>query len=386
MMNNNIRKTKKLKTHPPYKIVFVGFINFSLTVLLSKNISRASVVKSALMDRYITTMKRHNIPGRSDIVKSLCEIIDSKGFVCLYGDSGVGKTYIVRNTLRNYIDLQPEQIKGSSDFLERLRYSTCNILIDDNYMDATVWNDLSTLIKNGKRLSGGALVIVTRNIKNIDFCDCIHVPPLDPEIVREIGGRLDLYKNGNIRNCLLDSDARDIFVTPKSHVHTMLSSKDAPTDRYDDHGYMWSIIHENYHLAKTPHYVDIMENLSIADIYDTNIYKGNWDLLPYLIHHGITLPVAYIDGSIRESDIRPGSSWTKYNNFRMRRKRVNSILSRNKFNLDIDSLILIFKTLNFSDYNITLSDIDTINHLSFQNKLKPKNIQKVKDALKRDRT
>lgn len=143
MMNNNIRKTKKLKTHPPYKIVFVGFINFSLTVLLSKNISRASVVKSALMDRYITTMKRHNIPGRSDIVKSLCEIIDSKGFVCLYGDSGVGKTYIVRNTLRNYIDLQPEQIKGSSDFLERLRYSTCNILIDDNYMDATVWNDLS---------------------------------------------------------------------------------------------------------------------------------------------------------------------------------------------------------------------------------------------------
>ena len=381
-----MRKRMKLKTHPPNKIVFVGFITLSLIVLFSRNISRASLASVDSMDKYVTTVKKQKIIGRSRIVETLCDIVTNKGTICLYGGSGVGKSYIVYNTVQNYIELQSEHFRCSSDTLDRLKYSTTNVIIDENDMDNVAWNILSTMIKSGTKPSQGALILTAPSIKNIDFCDCIYVPPLEPHYITELGGDLSRYKDGNIRNCMVQSDQRDMFVTPKDRIYTLLSSEtDALSlDDYDDYGYTWSVIHENYYMSKSKCLHSISESLSIADIYDTQVYMGQWDLLPYTCFHGINIPLHYVEGNVEEDKIRPGSSWTKYNNYKMRHKKYKTIRSNNRFMMDVDAMTLMLKKGDFDGYTIRYGDLDTINHLCLENKLKPKHLQKLKNALRNE--
>jgi hypothetical protein len=148
-------------------------------------------------------------------------------------------------------------------------------------------------------------------------------------------------------------------------------------------GNIASILHENYPDSKgRPHVIS--SYLSMADVVESRVYAGDWELLSYFNIWGCILPAVEIAHTL-SNKLRPGSTWTKYQNACMRHKKINSISNKIPHcNLDTDALLLIRYQIekgdfeNFLDYELEPSDIDILNHLSPQNKLKAKTVSSLK--------
>jgi hypothetical protein len=134
------------------------------------------------------------------------------------------------------------------------------------------------------------------------------------------------------------------------------------------------------------------ESMSLADVIDTEIYKGNWELVPLFSTVSTVMPAFQINHTLERSAIKSGSAWTKYGNFKMRDMKFKAISKRSHYKLDVDALMLLrtycqapdkTKALEIcKEYKLTSSDIDVINHLALVNKLKPKEMQAIKKVLK----
>lgn len=345
-----------------------------------------------------------------DIVNKTIEINET---ICLYGDSGVGKTFLVQNLLDNkkWVDLTHEVIK-SNDFMERLKDTDCHVVIDDLESDVHLVKDIFENIKTGKKLSKGSLIIIARNTNKIDFCKGVFCEPIDIPTMITIARRqfpnetlvklesLAKKSNGNIRNFLFSinfDEKRDIFKVPKEFISDLLCKHSSQDPReyigqsIMEHGYIWDIVHENYIDADTDlDLVYISECMSQSDIIDTTIYNGNWELIPFFSTVSTIIPSIMINHSIK-GPLRSGSAWTKFGNYKMRHLKYTSMSNRSTYNLDINTLMLIKtycqtdkqKTLEiFKEYKLNSSDVDVINHLAVVSKLKPKEIQALKKVLK----
>ena len=66
----------------------------------------------------------------------------------------------------------------------------------------------------------------------------------------------------------------------------------------------------------------ISESLSLADVYDADIYKGEWERVPYYTAAGIAVPKYYLGELLKPEEIQPGSTWTKYGNYKMRLQKI----------------------------------------------------------------
>ena len=130
--------------------------------------------------------------------------------------------------------------------------------------------------------------------------------------------------------------------------------------------------------------------MSVAEILDTHIYNGNWEILPFFCLMSTVVPAIEVNQCLDKSLIRPGSAWTKYGNYKMRRNKLNQIQSRVPQDLDIDSIKLLVRYCKLGSplavpllksYNIKPPDIDVINHLVLLDKLTQKEIQNLKKAL-----
>jgi hypothetical protein len=373
------------------------------------------------MDQFITIVKQKvpDIPGRENICKTINSYLTDKATICIYGGSGVGKTYTISAILKGerVIEVTNDTIKSkeaSLSFIEMVKDSFSNILFDDIDMDSIGWREIVTAISNNGRLSRGSTIIVCKNIHKIDFCDCIKMEKLDDKHILDIGKTF--YPNasnekietslelceGNIRNFFYyieGSDQKDIFITPKEFIHDILTKSDTDASDYigysvDDHGYSWGIVHENYISAKgiDDNFHEIAEEMSLADQYDNILYNGNWDLTPYFCIHGIIKPAIMVNKQIYRETLRPGSSWTKFNNHKMRLSRLRDICNRTPYyNITKDTLMLL-KDMCIKDidkaiptlieYNIQPQDMDIINHLAILTKIKPRALQNVKKKLK----
>jgi hypothetical protein len=158
-----------------------------------------------------------------------------------------------------------------------------------------------------------------------------------------------------------------------------------------EHGYTWDIVHENYTDSENADLVFVTECMSQADVLDTEIYKGNWDLIPFFSSISTVAPALQINHSLDRSKIRSGSAWTKFGNYKMRHMKYVSMSNRCQYKVDVDSLMLLKlycqcdreKALDIcKEYKIGSSDMDVINHLALLNKLKPKELQSIKKSLK----
>lgn len=358
------------------------------------------------MDLYVTTKKQKSVYllGRDSVAKTLCGILETRETICVYGDYGVGKTHLVKSILagEKYTELD---LSNPPDY-DKMKSSVSHVLIDDVDVTTQAWRDV---IAKGK-LTKGAMIIVTHTIKGIDFCDCIKLDPLrlndqitlcknrSPSASIETIHEAIKNANGNLRN-LFDylnfSDQKDIFKSPKDFIHDILSGVDTPSSYIghiiEEHGYSCGIVHENYMRTKNPDVLQISEDLSIADVYDNWIYDSNWELLPYYCMHGIIKPTISMDTSIIRETIKPGSAWTKFNNYKMRQSKVKLIRNRTAHPIDNDRLLLIHSyCLNdpakaveiMLSYNLQPQDLDVINHLSITNKIKPKALQSLKKNLR----
>ena len=376
------------------------------------------------MDQFITIKKQKisELFEHQKIYNTLLKYVNNKDIICLYGNSGIGKTFLVKQIFKNSkVTEIPHDIlrtKGETlDFLEKIQNTTSNILIDDIEKDYTGWKELTELIKTKGRLNKGSIIIISKGIQKIDFCDCIYMEPYSINTLIKLGQDIsDRYTveflktkaekcRGNIRVFLysLDFDGeRDLLLTPKDVIHKLLSPSELSPSSYigkvvEEHGYSWGIVHENYVDVKKMSIEDaakIANSMSIADIYDATIYKGDWDFIPYFCHDAIVVPTIKIKQLLLRESLRPGSAWTKYNNMKMRASKLKQIKYRKAgVDLSVDSLILIKNyciklEMNviplLKSYNLKYGDLDVINHLAFERKIKPKLLNNLKKELKKD--
>jgi hypothetical protein len=376
------------------------------------------------MDAYVNIRRQKisNLYGRESIYKTILDYVNKKDIICIYGNSGIGKSFLVKQVLKNLrtTELSHDILKNKNDtldFLEKVKHTYSTIFIDDIETDCSGWKEIIEYMKTHTRINKGALVIILKNINKIDFCDCIHLQPYSLEKIKEIGKEKFINKNeieillgakkcnGNL-NIFLNSfqfdGKRDILLSPKDVVHNLLCpGKTNPSDfigeYLEEHGYSWGIVHENYPRAKniTMETVqEISENMSLADIYDNKLYYGYWDLNPYFCQEAIIEPSIKLKQSLYRESMNPGSAWTKYNNMKMRMGKIKQMRYRNKY-LRLDNLDVLMNLQNkciemelevipiLKHYNLEYGDLDVINHLALVNKIKPKLLNNLKKELKK---
>ena len=125
-----------------------------------------------------------------------------------------------------------------------------------------------------------------------------------------------------------------------------------------------------------------------ADTYDTELYNGEWDVMPYFVLNAIKIPKMYMKKLLDKNEIRPGSAWTKYGNQKMREQKIRSIQARSHTKMSHHEFMLLREYAKYGDvskfkeYSLTPQDFDVMNHLGLQNKLKQREVTKIKKMIK----
>lgn len=343
------------------------------------------------MDKFVTFKKEKtssgDFIGDIDVFNAIATVVSDNGMICLYGDSGVGKTYIVDLVLKheNFVEV------STLSECAMLSESPCHVLVDCITPDRSI-------VDHGKKLSLGATIIVARTIEKINFCDCVKLGPMSVENIIKIGKKkfpkisentlqhLANNCSGNIRNFLFSiqfEGEHDVFHTSKQFAKGLLRGTIDPMEYMNghscDHGYIWDMIFTNQ--TNVDPYISELH--SDADIYDSKIYNNNWQLLKYFWISSMVHPIHRMEKV--QGDVKPGSAWTKFWNAKMRHKKAKNLpdvgtvhlLKEMCRTLSTDEVVDVLKK-----YHITSSDMDTINHLAIVNKIKTKKLQEIKKALK----
>jgi hypothetical protein len=376
------------------------------------------------MDQFINIKKhkKYNVFARENISEKIVDNINKKETFCLYGKSGVGKTFLINKILNNFSfnELHHDILRSKTEtlnFIELSKNIHSHILIDDVDTEYYGWKELVEYIKKGKKITRGSLIIVIRTIDKIDFCQSLNVPSLSFEELCILGNEkfprrekeeiehLAEKSNGNLRNFFhyFDfPDEKDIFFTPKEMVHNLICPSEINPSDYigksiEDHGFSWGIVHENYPRSPNISLEDaskISDHMSTADMYDNAIYRGDWELCSFFCHEGIIAPAIILKQGLCRETLNPGSAWTKYNNYKMRMGKLKDLQNRqkNRIKIDIDFILVLRDYCQLEkigviprllEYNFKSQDMDLMNHLALKNKIKPKLLINIKKELKK---
>jgi hypothetical protein len=352
------------------------------------------------MDRYVTIKpqkENEEIIGRDQYLKNIKSLLETNNSFCVYGALGIGKTFLLEHALSdvNYIELSSENLK--SDFLERIKTTRVHVLADD--LEVT------------EPLSRGSTILVSNKI--VENFNCMKIEPLVLDDIITIGTkRFPKLSNQYIKRCAIDckgnirhflyllenfTSKRDLFKSPKDLVYDLVC-QDGEVDPRDyigkhvtEHGYSWGIIHENYTDIPDINIEQMAEYMSHADLKDVDIYNGYSHANIFSLF-GVILPAISIDHRLEREHMRPGSAWTKFNNYKMRFRRYQSMTNRKiKSIMDVDSLMVISQYCKndpngvidlLNVYGFESADIDMMNHISLMNKIKPRILQTIKNKLK----
>ena len=352
------------------------------------------------MDRFVVINRQKEtdeILGRESYMKNIQNLLQSNISFCLYGSTGVGKTFLLRHALVgiNYVELTQDMLK--SDFVSRVKTMRIHVVADG---DVTITEPLSL----------GSTIIVSETM--VENFECMHVEPLDVDTLVTLGARkFPTYCTEKLRDHALESKGdvrtflfrlsdfthiRDMFKTPKDFVYDMvctggsLEPRDYICKTVTEHGYSWGIIHENYVDAPGVDLARVADMMSYADVKDDDIYNGYSHKTIFSLF-GVIFPAIDINHTLDRTVMRPGSAWTKFNNYKMRFRRYQALMLRT--GIDVDALMTISqycKTLSSGDavtnvlqtYGFESADVDMMNHICLINKIKPRVLQGIKTKLK----
>lgn len=346
------------------------------------------------MDRYIKINKSNTKAGGfiGDVTSfnAIATMIDNNCAFCVYGPSGVGKTYMVHLALKNKSWVEVSSVTD----IPLLSESTCHVVIDSNKIDKSI------LELKGK-LSLGSTILITKSIENIDFCDCIKISPPTIDTLIAIGKKaypmIDCRKaakesDGDVRSFLFNlqfEGKKDVFKTSKDYIHDLLCSNSDITNELNesisDHGYIWDIVYTNHFLhVNDDMNSSIADSLSLADTYDNRIYNNSWDMLDHFWVAGVVTPISLMKRPLDRSKLKPGVAWTKFSNYKMRTKKLKTLPDNDICRM----LLFMMKTLPYEDalkllksHNIGPKDVDVLNLLSLYSKIPVKTIKKFKTDL-----
>ena len=356
------------------------------------------------MDSFIKIVEQKKDPIVTTIHTKQIELIrryirERKNvFIC--GALGVGKTYILKTVLEglNHVELLPEHLKSKSLFLPFIKPSTKHVFIEDY---DPVFKPIIESVADGDRLSRGSLLVTTTSMCMYPNFETVFIPKHKPEVLKtltdKVGPEVEsaaIRAQGNIRNFftyLEGYDEMDDFESPKDFIAGVLSES-GPIEIYDsisEHGHIWDIFQENYLDSEGIDIIRASHSFSEADMYDTHMYsQGEWNLMPYFVLHALTIPKASLGQPLVKDKIRPGSCWTKFGNYKMRKQKYEEIKKKSRTGLGTEELCLLKKYAEngnlepLLEYGITPQDFDVINHLAVGNGLKSRDVTRVKKALK----
>lgn len=346
------------------------------------------------MDRYFSKTPKQKI---EDQFTKLGRV------VAVVGKSGIGKTWAVRRALDPCIELTADILRSKHDtldFLEKIRSSTLPVILDE-YESI---QDLVGLRELTGPPTGAVFVIISHVVPKFDFDFVVHEFPVPtPEQIKAIAPGADdeivARANGDIRWVLqslnFKTDFRDDFQSPRDFV-TSLVCKGSTTNPahfigcpVSEPGNICSILNANY-VDSPRNRIDLAAVaglFSTADWFESRVYAGSWDLLPFYNLFGCVLPAIEI-GHTLTAPLKPGSTWTKYQNMCMRQKKISAMARRiPSKNLSLDELGLLRVYAEkeqagpLIEYGLTPQDLDVLNHLSPLRKIKPKVLSSLKKCL-----
>lgn len=295
------------------------------------------------MDRFIKTKSQKT-------VNSTAQEFNDAGTVCFWGPPGIGKTHLVE--LAGGIWLTEDILRskqGTIDFLEKVRSADRPVIIDDFETVA----ELVGLRELAGPPSRAQLLITARDPVKLPFPVLnIEYPIPTPEKIEKIVfskkpeadrakvAELAAKARGSVRFVLqgleFQSDEPDNFQEPKRDLEVLLvrgAKGVRPTiSTLHEHGYSCAVVQENYVDAPNlslAEIADVAEMLSTADTVDEHIYRTqSWDLTQLFVVESVFRPAHVINKSLKK--LRPGSLWTKFQNYCMKRKKLETIFKKIK--------------------------------------------------------
>lgn len=357
------------------------------------------------MDSFITLIEQKNNEVNTTLHSKEIELvrkyIKERQNVFICGPTGVGKTYVLNEALKgmNCVELEYHHLKSKSLFLPFIKPTTKHVFIEDyDQMFKSIVADVS----DGNRISRGCLLVTSKNMCFFPNFKTVMISKHTPETILTLVEDRDsktlnaAYRcKGNIRNFYTYRDGYEEmneFKTSKEYISDILTDDNRELQFHkhvSEHGHMWDVFQENYLDSKDCDITTISESFSMADVYDTLMYSmGAWNLMPFFTLHSLTIPKYSLGTPLESEKIRPGSCWTKYGNYKMRKRKYDEIKKKSRMGLGVEELCLLKDYAHkgdlskLVDYKITPQDFDVINHLAIGNSLKSKDVTKIKKALK----
>ena len=347
------------------------------------------------MDAFVTFGPQKKDPGptlHDEEIERLRRYVAEGRSVFVCGPTGSGKTFVVERVLdpSNSVELTVD--KKATDF----EGTRAHVFIDG----------YDTSVPQHRHLvdRGRAIVATSKDVHLLPHTKLIVMPRRSPEQIARLAPlgtdpaaafAAAQRSRGNIRDffdyLVRGSDTKDIFKTSKELIAEIMCTP-GPFDysqTVHEHGHVCDVIHGNYLSARHGDPPAIMESLSLADVYDTAMYRGAWELMPYYIAAGIAGPKYHLGPEgLKEGTLKPGSAWTKYSNYKMRHQKLVQIQSRHSTRLGPDELGLVRRYAAEGDlgpmeaYGLTTSDLDVMNHLALGNKMRPNEIVRLKKKMR----
>jgi hypothetical protein len=352
----------------------------------------------------ITKQKKKDTLSLHDTeINLLKKYIKEKKNVFICGSIGVGKSYVLNSILdeSNSIEIYDINTQKKTFFFHELKETNLHVYIDNYENDLQCKKIIEDISENNHKISQGCFIVTSKNVHILNNFTTLIVKKCEPEQIMKIQSNHPNTNRaaekclGNIHNYFhyLDFDnIKDLFRSPKELILDLFYT-DRNIDISDslhEHGHIWSVIHENYPDFIEESYEHVILSISDADVYDTYLYEGIWEFMCYFSLHAIKIPKMYFTKINEKKDIRPGSVWTKYGNQKMRYQKVKDIIYRSNRKININDFYLLREyakkddVSHFKHYNLTPQDFDLMNHLALHNKLKQREVTRIKKMIKEE--
>ncbi len=358
------------------------------------------------MDSFVVIKKekkKKNISLHEREINALRTYIENGKNVFLCGPSGCGKSFIINEIFdeTNSIEIWDEPLRKKDIFLHTIKNSDMYTYIEDYESDIHIYKNIIEGVCEGNKLTKKPLIVTSKSMYLLDNFVTLIIPKRNPDDIMKLkpmhpNCSISAKKcNGNIHNFFYYLDfhsEKDIFKTPKEIVQDVLCNEDPIniSDTLQEHGHVWAAIQENFPDAINDNADKITISISDADLYDVELYKGDWDIMPFFTLHAIKIPKMYFTKPIDHEKIRPGKCWTKFGNQKMRDQKIRGIQFRSRSKMKHFEFMVLREYAKkgdvsmFKKYNLTPQDFDVMNHLGIQNKLKQREVTKIKKLIKEE--
>ena len=382
---------------------FKGSNTLLWSALFCNTISTASLVRSS-MDCFIKIVPEKKEDDddtiHGELIAKIKVYLSAGRNVLLCGPHGVGKSYVVSRVVdaSNAIYIQPEHLRPKNIFLDCIKESAKHCVFDD-ISNEVGFKSMIERVSDGHRLTRGAVIGTSTDMYMFPNFETFYMSRHTPETLLRLRphARLEdaVRAEGSVQ-CFLSyvdehSDAKDAFQTGKEIITELLcdGKRRYDSDKAFEHGSMFATFQENYLDSEGVDYRGSALSFSDADLLDSVIYDGAWDFMGFFINAAFRVPKMLMGAPLLPQNLRAGSSWTKYGNYKMRKQKIRQIAdAASPHRVGVEELCLLRRYAQqkrfdvLDTYNITPQAFDIMNHVCVNNKLKQREVSSIKKQLK----